>query len=143
MRSITPYVYEIGIKLCSCIDETQALATLGLFQRVFIERFSTLIINHSHNFTHSSYQAEDFSGLVEKRLSNLEREIFNIHRKQIRLMQLWRNKEGLQVEFNREFLITKENVNQMLKWSLEQGQGCPMFDEDNEDEINRKRSKML
>jgi len=137
MRSITPYVYEIGIKLCSCIDETQALATLGLFQKVFIERFSTLIINHSHNFTHSTYQAEDFSGLVEKRLSNLEREIFNIHRKQIRLMQLWRNKEGLQVEFNREFLITKENV---LKWSLER---CPMFDEDNEDEINRKRSKML
>ena len=143
MNSITPYVYEIGIKLCSCINETQALATLGLFQKVFIERFSSLIINHSHNFTHSSYQADDFSGSVEKRFSNLEREIFIIHRKQIHLMQVWRNKKALQVEFNKDFLITRENMNQMLKWSLEQGQGCPMFDEDNEDEINRKRSKML
>lgn len=143
MNSITPYVYDIGIKLCSCIDETQALATLGLFQKVFIERFSSLIINHSHNFTHSSYQADDFSGLAEKRLSNLEREIFTIHRKQIRLMQVWRNKKALQVEFNKDFLISRENMNQMLKWSLEQGQGCSMFDEDNEDEINRKRSKML
>jgi hypothetical protein len=143
MKSITPYVYDIGIKLCSCIDETQALATLGLFQKVFIERFSSLIINHSHNFTHSSYQAEDFSGLVENRLSNLEREIFNIHRKQIRLMQLWRNKEVLQVEFNRDFFISRVNMNQILKWSLEQGQGCLMFDDDNEDDINRKRSKLL
>jgi hypothetical protein len=59
--------------------------------------------------------------LVENRLSNLEREIFNIHRKQIRLMQLWRNKEVLQVEFNRDFFISRVNMNQMLKWSLEQG----------------------
>jgi hypothetical protein len=80
---------------------------------------------------------------VEKRLSNLEREIFNIHREQIHLMQVWRNKKALQVEFNKDFFITRENMNQMLKWSLEQGQGCPMFDEENEDEINRKRSKML
>jgi hypothetical protein len=82
MRTLTPYVYEIAFKLCCCISEFHARDAIQIFQTSFIDRFGSLIINHSQNFTSANYEAEDFSGLVGKRLSNLEREIFQMHRLQ-------------------------------------------------------------
>ncbi len=76
MRTLTPYVYENVIKLSSCIDESSARDAILLFQTTFIKRFANLVIPHSQNFTSANYEAEDFSGIVGKRLSNLEREIF-------------------------------------------------------------------
>ena len=80
MRTLTPYVYENVVKLSSCLEERSARDAILLFQTTFIKRFGSLVIPHSQNFTSANYEAEDFSGLVEKRLSNLEREIFQTHR---------------------------------------------------------------
>ncbi len=91
MRNLSPYIYEIALKLCGIIDERESAKILKIYEGVFIERFSALIISHSQSFNPTEYQADDFSGVVEKRLSNIERELYNLHRRQNVSSHKWKN----------------------------------------------------
>ena len=46
-----------------------------------------------------------------KRLSNLEKELFLMNLHKSNHIKKWRNNESLSVEFNREFIISRENMN--------------------------------
>jgi len=99
MRQHSPYVYENVSKICEYLAESDVKETLTLYLDVFIERFSKLVIDYSNN----SNQTEQFSG-VQKKLTNLERELFDTHKKQKLMFQAWKNREGPSVEVNSEFI---------------------------------------
>ena len=100
MRQMSPYIYEAVIKLCESMNEEHAKESIELYLSVFIERFAKLIIDHSNQTSEGLAQAEDFSGLIAKKLTNLERELFDAHRKQKAKFIQWKNKEGPSIEVN-------------------------------------------
>ena len=104
MRQMSPYLYEAVIKLCECMSEEQAKEAIELYQKVFVDRFGNLILDHSNQTAEALAQAEDFSGLVAKKLTNVEREIFDAHKKQKQKFQTWKNREGPAIEINPEFV---------------------------------------
>ena len=86
------------------MNEEHAKESIELYLNVFIERFAKLIIDHSNQTSEGLAQAEDFSGLIAKKLTNLERELFDAHRKQKAKFIQWKNKEGPSIEVNQEFV---------------------------------------
>ena len=109
MRSMSPYIYEATVKLCENMNEEQAKEAIELYQGVFVERFAKLIIDHSNQTMEGLAQSEDFSSVVAKKLTNIEREIFDIHRRQKSKFTTWKNRDGPQIEMNAEF-ATMANV---------------------------------
>lgn len=99
LRLMSPYVYENAIKMAENMTEDKAEEAMKIYQQVFIERFTKLIIEHSNN----ANQTEQFSG-VTKKFTNLEKEIFDLHKKQKLRFQTWKNREGPSIEVNQEFL---------------------------------------
>ena len=94
MRQSSPYLYENAIKISENMAEDQAEEAMSIYLEVFIDRFAKLIIDQSN-----STQAEQFSG-VTKKLTNIERELFELHKKQKIKFHNWKNREGPQVEVN-------------------------------------------
>ena len=62
MRSMSPYIFEAVVKLCESMSEEQAKEAISLYLDVFVERFGTLVVDHSNQTTQGLAQAEDFSG---------------------------------------------------------------------------------
>ena len=105
LRIMSPYVYENAIKLAENMTEDKAEEAMRIYQQVFIERFTKLIIEHSNNAS----QTEQFSG-VTKKFTILEKEIFDLHKKQKLRFQAWKNREGPSIEVNQEFLNQGEQA---------------------------------
>ena len=105
MRAMSPYIYEAVIKISEGMIQTSAREALELYQAVFVSRFSKLIIDHSNQTEEGLAQAEDFSGTLAKKMTNLEKEIFDMHRKQKGRFQAWKNREGAAIEINPEFAV--------------------------------------
>ena len=82
MRAMSVYIYEAVIKMSDGMNQEQAKEAVELYLAVFVDRFSKLIIDHSNQTAEGLAQAEDFSGTLAKKLTNLEKEIFDMHRKQ-------------------------------------------------------------
>ncbi|CDW84865.1 UNKNOWN [Stylonychia lemnae] len=104
MRQQSPYIYENVTKICEYMAESDVKDTLVVYLNVFIERFGKLVIDYSNN----SNQTEQFSG-VQKKLTNLERELFDTHKKQKLMFQAWKNREGPSVEVNTDFIGNENN----------------------------------
>ena len=47
MRQMSPYLYEVVLKLAENMSEEQAKEALELYLSVFVERFSKLVVDHS------------------------------------------------------------------------------------------------
>ena len=62
-----------------------------------------MIVDHSNQTSTGIAQADDFSGLIAKKLTNLERELFDLHKRQKGKFILWKNREGTLIEINPEF----------------------------------------
>ena len=105
---MSPYIYEAVIKICESMSEEQAKEAVQLFQNVFVDRFSKLVVDQSNQTTQGLQQAEDFSGTMAKKLTNIEKELFDLHKKQkVKFLQ-WKNREGPTIEVNPEFIIQIE-----------------------------------
>jgi hypothetical protein len=49
MRQMNPYIYENVIKMSENIGEEQSIEAITLYQKVFIDRFTKLVIDYSNN----------------------------------------------------------------------------------------------
>ena len=104
MRSMSPYLFEVVVKICQNLGEEQAKEAIQLYMQVFIDRFSHMVVDHSNQTAAGIAQAEDFSSSVAKKLTNLEREVFDLHRRQKGKFILWKNRQGLAIDVNPEFV---------------------------------------
>ncbi len=77
-----------------------------MYLNVFVDRFIKIIVDYSNQTSTDIAQAEDFSSSVAKKLTNLEREIFDLHRRQKGKFLLWKNRQGHAIDVNPEFLQT-------------------------------------
>ncbi len=48
MRSMSPYLFEVVIKLSENMNEESAKEAVELYQQVFIDRFANMIVDHSN-----------------------------------------------------------------------------------------------
>ena len=48
MRSMSPYLFEVVIKLCENMNEIAAKEAIVLYLRVFIDRFGKMVVDHSN-----------------------------------------------------------------------------------------------
>ena len=99
MRQMSPYIFENTIKMSENMSEVNSEEALTLYQQVFIDRFSNIVIDFSNN----SNQTEQFSG-VTKKLTLLEKELFEFNKKQKIKFQTWKNKDGPSIEVNNDFI---------------------------------------
>eukprot|EP00347_Sterkiella_histriomuscorum_P003072 403365697 len=99
MRQQSPYIYENVNKICEYIDEESSKRAMELYQATFVERFAKLVIDYSNN----SNQTEQFTGVLKK-LTNLERELFDTHKKQKISIFNWKNRIVSSVEVNQDFI---------------------------------------
>ena len=78
LRSQSAYIYENVNRMCEQIQDTGYVEeSLKIFQKVFLDRFFSLVLDHSNNST----KTEQFSQVLRK-LSNLERELFENNKRQ-------------------------------------------------------------
>ena len=100
LRSQSAYIYENVNRMCEQIQDTGYVEeSLKIFQKVFLDRFFALVLDHSNNST----KTEQFSQVLRK-LSNLERELFENNKRQKLSFQQWKNREGRAVEINKDFI---------------------------------------
>ena len=86
-------------KLAEFLEGNQKENAINIYIEVFKERFNKLVIDQANN----PYQTEQISNNLKK-LSNLEKELFDIHKKQRTREQKWKNKTLLAVEVNADFV---------------------------------------
>lgn len=79
-RTQSASIYENILKLCIHLSDEDVVSFIGQFQTSFIERFSKIIIDMADSAAVQQVQNEGFTNDL-KRLSNLEREIFEQHRR--------------------------------------------------------------
>ena len=48
MRSMSPYLFEVVVKICQNLGEEQAKEAIQLYMQVFIDRFSNMVVDHSN-----------------------------------------------------------------------------------------------
>jgi hypothetical protein len=48
MRSMSPYLFEVVIKICEILGEEQAKEAISLYMQVFIDRFASMVVDHSN-----------------------------------------------------------------------------------------------
>lgn len=78
MRSQSPYIYENVNRMCEFLQETNLVEDImKIYQKVFLDRFFSLVLDHSNNST----KTEQFSQVLRK-LTNLERELFESNKRQ-------------------------------------------------------------
>ena len=79
-RRQNPSIYEILLKLSLHLSEEEVLEYVTKYQQAFIERFTKSIIDLADSSETSLVNNDSFAQDL-KRLSNLEREIFEQHRR--------------------------------------------------------------
>ena len=84
MATHSLYIYELAIKLVQLSPEQNQAEIIAIFQKAFIERFSKLIVDYSTNVNENDQQSH-----IHRKLSNLERELFEIHKRQKVRMTAW------------------------------------------------------
>ncbi len=94
MRSMSPYLFEVVLKICENLGDEQAKEAISIYLQVFIDRFAKLVVDHSNQTSSGLAQAEDFSSVIAKKLTNVEREIYDVHRRQKGKFIMWKNREG-------------------------------------------------
>ena len=78
LRNQSAAVYENTLKLCAHLEDENVVSTLQSYLNTFLERFSKLIIDLADSG--EIKQNEQFAHDLKK-LSNLEQEIFGMHRR--------------------------------------------------------------
>ena len=48
MRSMSPYLFEVVVKICEYMTEEQAKEAVKLYQSVFVDRFAKMVVDHSN-----------------------------------------------------------------------------------------------
>lgn len=99
MATHSPYIYEITMKLVQLYPEESQREVMEMFQGAFVERFSKLILDYSTNANEHDQQSQ-----VTRKLSNLERELFELHKRQKMRINAWQNKTVSQVQVNYDFV---------------------------------------
>jgi len=99
MATHSHYIYELTCKLVQLYPEASQHEIMELFQEAFKERFCKLILDHSTNANENDQQSQ-----ITRKLSNLERELFEIHKRQKMRNTAWQNKTVAQVQVNYDFL---------------------------------------
>jgi len=86
MHTQSPYIFEIMLKLCALYPDETAIETTDVFIKAFIERFSQITLDFSLSQTvtgvnqgTNTASADQFTTAI-KRLTLLEREIFDLHK---------------------------------------------------------------
>ena len=77
-RLQSPYIYENTLKLCAHVSEEHIKNYISNYQNAFIKRFVRVIFEMSDSSQMS--QNDQFTTDL-KRLSNLEREVFEMHKR--------------------------------------------------------------
>ena len=92
MTTHCPYIYEVAFKLVELFPEENMGAIMEIFQAAFIQRFGRIILDYSTNARESDTQSQ-----ATRRLSILERELFELHKNQKLRFMSWNDKTTLQV----------------------------------------------
>ena len=79
LRSQSAYLYENMLKLCSHLSEEHVYDYITKYQRAFIERFAKLIIEMADS---AEVNQNDQLTTDMKRMTNIEREMFDLHKRQ-------------------------------------------------------------
>mmetsp|Transcript_27557 Transcript_27557/g.20698 ORF Transcript_27557/g.20698 Transcript_27557/m.20698 type:complete len:97 (+) Transcript_27557:334-624(+) len=80
------YLFENVTKISHYLSEEDSKEALSAYLTAFIERFTQLIVNHSND----SANAEQFT-VLQKKLTFLEKELFNERKRQLNKFQAWKN----------------------------------------------------
>ena len=102
LRNHSETIYENILKLCSHLGEDHVHTFITRYQQTFIERFTKLIIDLADS---TEVQQNDQFTHDLKRLSNLERELFDMHKRQRIAFQVFKNKTK-QVDVNYDMMDT-------------------------------------
>ena len=89
LRNHSATIYENILKLCSHLGEDHVHTFITRYQETFIDRFTRLIIDLADS---TEVQQNDQFTHDLKRLANLEREIFDMHKRQRISFQVYKNK---------------------------------------------------
>jgi hypothetical protein len=87
------------MKICAFVTEEEAKECMTIYQKAFIQRFTKMVYEYSNNST----DTEQFTINI-KRLTHLERELFDLQKTQRTYFSVWKNKEGPKVEFNKDMI---------------------------------------
>jgi hypothetical protein len=79
LRSQSPTLYENLLKMCSHLSEENVYAYITKYQSAFIDRFAKLILEMADS---TEMQQNDQFTSDLKRMTNLERELFDLHKRQ-------------------------------------------------------------
>ena len=110
MSSHCPYIYEVAFKLVELFPEENMGAIMEIFQAAFVQRFSRIILDYSTNARESDTQSQ-----ATRRLSLLERELFELHKNQKLRFMSWNDKTTLQVQVNYDF-VDQETKGRMKRF---------------------------
>ena len=107
MAKYSMYIYEVTLKLVELFPVENVADIMDIFLKAYIKRFNEIILDHSTNARESDTQSQ-----ATKRLSMLERELFELHKNQRLKFMSWVNKKTLQVQVNYDFMDqeTKERM---------------------------------
>ena len=107
MGKYSMYIYEVTLKLVELFPVENVADIMDIFLKAYIKRFNEIILDHSTNARESDTQSQ-----ATKRLSMLERELFELHKNQRLKFMSWVNKKTLQVQVNYDFMDqeTKERM---------------------------------
>ncbi len=112
MHMQSPYIFEIMLKLCQLYPDETASETTGIFIEAFIQRFVKITLDIAQNQTittegelggQMAASSDQFSSSI-KRLTPLEKEIFDLHRNQKLNISNWRRRQNHSVEFNYDLM---------------------------------------
>lgn len=95
----SPYLFENVMKICEYLTEEDAKEAMGVYQKAFLERFTNMIIDYSN----CANNQEQFS-TIQKKLTNVERELFEQQKRQRVNFGRWKNQDGPKVEFNSDMV---------------------------------------
>lgn len=84
MATHSSYIYELTLKLVQLYPDESQREIMELFQQAFVDRFSKLIIDFSTNAHENDQQNQ-----ILRKLSNLEKELFEIHKRQKMRINAW------------------------------------------------------
>ena len=76
MRSQSPYLFEVVLKLCEQFPPESTTESIEVFQTAFIARFIKIILDYSTNV---QLDSDQFASAT-KRLTNIEKELFDMHK---------------------------------------------------------------
>ena len=103
LRTQSPHIYENILKLCAHLSSEHVYKYIAGYQRVFIDRFCKHVIEMAD--TSEILQNQEQFSTDLKRMSDLEREVFEMHKRQRLMFSMHRNKtQNRQVTVNYDIM---------------------------------------